>query len=430
MLEPVIRRAAIIASVLVLGVGLPACGGDGSSQPAIDNACPNAFDGGIGVYQETCSADAQCACGLQCLEGACFPWDGDALQCGCAGGTLAPLPPNGLPVLGEGDHTVASVVVTEIGTASDGLSVPRDLEINPDEPDQLWVICRGNESMVIFEEVGTTEQTSRLVHSGGSAHFMAQPAAFAFGQPGTMASIHETDVQTQGPDGTPADFMGPTLFDTTLNMFDAGHGSHLDMLHNTPNGMGIAWEKDNVYWVFDGAHSSLTRYDFQADHGRGGADHSDGIVARHVSGQVSRVADVPSHMEVDRAGELLYVADTGNNRVCVLDITTGTESGGNIFPNYDSTIQTSYAGSDLWTLIDGEAEGWVRPSGLALHNDTLYITDNGTGRIYAYDLAGELIDWVDLELPDGALMGIEVVSEESMYVVDAVGDRVLHVAAE
>ena len=172
---------------------LGGCGGD--SAPAIENPCPNALDGGTGIAGETCTLDEHCACGLQCLESACFPWTGDALQCGCAGGTLAPLPPNGLPVLGESDHTVASVVVTEIGTSADGLNVPRDLALNPDDPTQLWVICRGNESMVIFEGVNTPGQSSRVAHSSGSAHFMAQPAAFAFGQPGTMATIHETDTQ-------------------------------------------------------------------------------------------------------------------------------------------------------------------------------------------------------------------------------------------
>ena len=78
--------------------------------------------------------------------------------------------------------------------------------------------------------------------------------------------------------------------------------------------MGIAWEKDNVYWVFDGYHSSITRYDFNEDHGPGGTVHDDGTVSRYVEGKVKRVANVVSHMEMDRESNLLYVADTGNNR--------------------------------------------------------------------------------------------------------------------
>ena len=35
--------------------------------------------------------------------------------------------------------------------------------------------------------------------------------------------------------------MGPTLWDGNLNIYDGGHASHLDMLHNSPNGAGIAW---------------------------------------------------------------------------------------------------------------------------------------------------------------------------------------------
>ena len=95
------------------------------------------------------------------------------------------------------------------------------------------------------------------------------------------------------------------------------------MLHNSPNAAGIAWEKDNAYWVFDGMHGSLTRYDFNSDHGPGGTNHRDGIVARFVEGKVSHEPGVPSHM-VYRADTLqLYVADTGNSRIAILETSTG-----------------------------------------------------------------------------------------------------------
>ena len=100
-------------------------------------------------------------------------------------------------------------------------------------------------------------------------------------------------------------------------------GSHLDMLHESPLCMGIAWETDNVYWVFDGSDGSIVRYDFAEDHDVGYDDHSDGIIARYVTGRVSRVADVPSHLVYDDSSGLLYIADTGNNRVAVLDTTSG-----------------------------------------------------------------------------------------------------------
>ena len=38
------------------------------------------------------------------------------------------------------------------------------------------------------------------------------------------------------------------------------HAGHLDMLHNSPNGAGLAWAGGNVYWYYDGYHHALARY--------------------------------------------------------------------------------------------------------------------------------------------------------------------------
>src|SRR5690606_2860220 len=110
------------------------------------------------------------------------------------------------------------------------------------------------------------------------------------------------------------------------------NGSHLDMLHETPFCMGIAWERDNVYWVFNGNAGAIDRVDFHADHGPGNDDHSDGEYWRYVPGQVARVPNVPSHMHL--AGTWLYIADTGNGRVVRLDITSGV-MGDPFSPVYD-----------------------------------------------------------------------------------------------
>jgi hypothetical protein len=226
--------------------------------------------------------------------------------------------------------------------------------------------------------------------------------------------------------------MGPTLHSTNLSVFNAGLESHLDMLHNTPNGMGIAWEggppgstsreSQRNFWIFDGYHSSLTRYAFNGDHGLGGEDHTDGVVRRYVEGQVSRVAGVVSHMEMDRTAGMLYVADTGNNRVAVLDISTGT-LGGAIHPNYDGIDQRMVTGASLETVIDGSAYELQKPAGIALTDEYLFITDNGTSRILAFDrTTWELVDWLDTQLPPGALNGLAV-SDDALYYTDVLGNN-------
>ncbi len=330
----------------------------------------------------------------------------------------------GIPVLGDGVHELSGVTIEELLTADDGLSVPRDLALHPDDPSMLWVLNR-SDSMLIAFDVGSDEQTTSLRDEVGNYHFMPEGSAFAFGLEGTFATAHEEDTLTQGT-ATPEDFMGPTLWDSDPAFFDGGHPSHLDMLHNSPNAMGVAWETGNVFWVFDGYHGSLTRYDFNEDHGYGGEDHRDGIVARYAEDQVKYVEDVPSHLELDRESNLLYVADTGNNRIGVLDITTG-EKGSFLFPNYDGGEQYAMDGTEVDTLIDGEENYHVQPSGLALHDEMLFVADHGTGEIVAYTLDGELVDYLDTGLA-GSLMGIAFDPDGRLYAIDSEGERVLRIS--
>ena len=197
--------------------------------------------------------------------------------------------------------------------------------------------------------------------------------------------------------------MGPTLWPSDLDDFDAGHGSHLDMLHNSPNGVGIAWETDNVYWIFDGYHESLTRYDFARDHGQGGADHSDGEVIRYIEGEVGYEDDVSSHLVYDPDTALLYAADTANGRITVLDTASG-ELGSRIGPNYDGIDQYEADDADFWTLI--EEPDLTKPSGLEIHEYIIYVSDYASGTIFAFDLDGEVVDWLDTGLGEDTLMGM------------------------
>jgi DNA-binding beta-propeller fold protein YncE len=206
--------------------------------------------------------------------------------------------------------------------------------------------------------------------------------------------------------------------------------AHFGMLHNSPLSVGIAWDHANIYWVFDGTHGSLTRYDFHAGHPLGGTDHSNGEVARFVEGKVAQVAGVMSHLKVDHDTQLLYVADTGNNRIAVLDTTTGTR-GAAMFPNFDGDLQYQMTGAALTTLVDGSAMGLQRPSGLALEQKVLFVTDNATSRIYAFDLQGHPLDWLDLsmQVQPGGLMGLTFDAAGNLFLVDNIGNQVLQVTA-
>ena len=258
--------------------------------------------------------------------------------------------PVGLDILGNGTHEPGDLEIDVYADSGDGLNTPRDLQWNPANDDQLF-IANMNERLTVIDD-GTADS-----YFGGEAnqHFFAVPAAIAFTDQNTFASIHETDQLTQGA-FTPADFMGPTLWTADTNILDMGHWSHLDMLHNTPLGMGIEWDHGNAFWVFDGYHSSITFYDFHTDHGLGGTDHSDGEIARYVEGEVQRRMEVPSHMALDRDSDLLYIADTGNDRIAVLDTRSGS-NGSNTAPNYDCPPNMQYRveGASIETFAEGGA---------------------------------------------------------------------------
>ena len=336
-------------------------------------------------------------------------------------------PQVGLELFGFGDHTADGVDVAVVATADDGLARPMDLAFNPRSPEQLWVVNQNTNGMTLVVDVGTDAQSSDFFTSLGSDHFCIAPSAIAFSDFGNFGTAQDTDDLTQG-NLTPADFMGPVLWDDNLDVFDAGHGSHLDMLHNSPLGGGMAWDEGNAYWYFDGYHESITWYDFRDDHGYGGADHSDGVVRRYVEGEVSRYEGVPSHMDYDYANERLYIADTANSRIAVLQTDTGTE-GRIIGPNYDGTSQRMMDGAVLTTVYDGSGPeyGVREPAGLDLHDGILYVSDFASGRLLAFTTEGELLDWMDLGRGPESLAGLEIGPDGALYVTDVATNEILRI---
>ena len=184
--------------------------------------------------------------------------------------------------------------------------------------------------------------------------------------------------------------------------------------------MGIAHDKDNIYWAFDGLHGNLVRYDFQSDHGPGGSDHKDGIITRYTDATLTRVANIPGHMELDHATGMLYIADTGAGRIMRLDTSSGTNTGA-LSGEWDGATYTGVEGADFQVVVDGLEQ----PSGLALHAGHLLVSDHATGEIVAFDLDGNELD--RMSTPAKRIMGIEVGPAGDLWYVDAGADQVVRV---
>ena len=345
----------------------------------------------------------------------------------------------GLAVLGYEDNEDEEVLWTLIGDSSDGLNIPRDLGFNPDRPGELWVVNRADDSVTRFFDAASSSQHSDHVIDPYAFHFMEEVSSIEFGATGTFGTCQESR-NTYNDQGFPNDFMGPTLWSSELDVFGESNpeaveylsdlydmhtdlGSHLDMLHESPLCMGIAWQFENIYWVFNGKVGSIDRNNFHKDHGIGFDDHSDGSIFRYGAGEFERLPDIPSHMKFDHSTQFLYIADTGNNAIKILDTQTG-EADTRQAVKEPGTEHYAMKNEAIWTLIDGSDYGMEAPSGLTIVDDTLLITDNKTSTIYAFTTDGDFLDLLETPFPEGALMGIYAASIDDLWMVNALDDEV------
>lgn len=335
--------------------------------------------------------------------------------------------------IGDGDHTPSSVTFTVVATAQDGLNQPRDLDFNPMRPNELWVVNYEDDSTLTIIDAPTESRTFEKRIDGYALHFMEQVTAIDFGQdettfgiPGTFGTCGEsTNTYNGQADGN--NFTGPSLWSSDFTVYAAqnptGLGSHLDMLHNTPLCMGMVHVAENRYWTIGGFHLSIDLYDFQEDDGIGNDNHMDGLTWRYGAGEIAYKEGVANHLELDHASGMLYIADPGNARVARMDTTTGTE--GALQPSFETPVQ----------MMDGaviedfakDPELLSAPSGIALHNDMLFVSDYGTGYLLAFDLEGKLLNYLDTGLGGGTLSGITFGPDGKLYFVDMVGNQVLRV---
>jgi sugar lactone lactonase YvrE len=277
-------------------------------------------------------------------------------------------------------------------------------------------VNRASEGTVTIHDPGTPSRRAVSGRDANRSHFMQQVISVAFGAANTFATCHE---------GTQR-FMGPTLWSADAAIYAKRGlpgwgtlGSHLDMMHETPLCLGIAHERDNVFWVSDGTHGNVARYDFRRDHGPGHDDHADGTIRRFVDARVTRAPDVPGHVALDTAGGWLYYVDTGGRRVMRLQTRSGA-------PGATLRSQEAYAeyvevrGATVETVV---AAGLTAPAGLALHEGRLFVTDHATNEIVAFGTDGR--ELARVKTPARGIMGITVGPDRKLWYVDAAGNAVV-----
>ena len=295
----------------------------------------------------------------------------------------------------------APFVVNQIsGSETDGLNNPRDLDFNTYHSDmnELWVINENSAtfdsnfggSTVTFYNAGTDSQWTDYRKDSYSGHFMHTASAIAFSDNGGFANTLDIQDANGNPSGY---FSGCSLWESDTSIYARVNqngpelGSHWDMLHQSPFSVGIAAETANIYWLFDGFHNTIAKYNFQephSDHEHGGEDHSDGLVYRYDEVVVERVSGLSSHMVMDQSLGMLYICDTGNQRILKMNTNSGSISY-NLTP-YGENIEGYYSmsGVEYETIIDS---GLVLPTGIDLIENYLLVSDYSSGEIIVYDIS-------------------------------------------
>lgn len=285
------------------------------------------------------------------------------------------------------------------GTESDGLFKPRDLDFHtlPNRTNELWVINENSASFdlnfggstVTYYNAGLDNQWADYRKDSYSGHFMHTASAISFSDNGGFANTLDVQDANGNPNGY---FSGCTLWDSDTSVYARINqngpllGSHWDMVHQSPFSVGIAAETENIYWLFDGYHSTVAKYNFQEphpDHEHGGEDHSDGVVYRYDEIEIERVNGLSSHMVLDNENGHLYICDTGNQRIIKMNTNTGSINY-SLTP-YGENIEGYYSmiGAQYETIIDS---GLVLPTGIDIFENYLLVSDYSNGDIVFYDL--------------------------------------------
>ena len=333
-------------------------------------------------------------------------------------------------------HAIIKQTVAGVGH---GVLDPQDLDFVrvPGRENELWILNRGGNgggSWVIVYDVNKPTQKIEYRFDSHAAHFLPFASAIAMSANGNFGTTQEILNTFGHPSAT---FMGPTLWtsDTSIlaranqNDWVEGEllGSHSDMLHESPYSMGIAADKDNVYWVFDGYHERLYRYDFAVPHPYGHDDHSDGIVLEYDI-DLKRVANLPSHMVLDEVSGWLYVVDNGNNRILRVNTKSG-EDGDDLMQFANEPLEYYYEVTDVeaYTVDSGIS----RMSGIDLFAGRLIVSVNNTGELRMYSTIGPEPEYLgSFSTGVAGIMGVKVGPDTSIYYVNKNTDEVVRLTAD
>lgn len=316
---------------------------------------------------------------------------------------------------------------TEIANETHGLSAPHDLDYVPGRPDEWWVLNKETNggSMVLLFNAGMPAQTHQFRRDSHNEHFMARAVAMAFGDHDYFVTAQEIK-NTASPSST---FMGPALWSSDTSIFARMHqndwlpgellGSHIDMLHQSPFGMGVAFDNGTTYWYFDGFNGNICKYDFAVPHGVGEDDHSDGRIHRYTDVKVTREPNIPSHLALDKSGNRLFIVDGGTKRVLLMHTATGSIAGDLDVVATGAEPLAEYKEVTGATQEVMVSSGLSSPCGIDYARDRIIVSDYATGNIHIYDVSVSPARSVGTIITGGpGVMGVRIDNRNRIWYVN------------
>ena len=334
------------------------------------------------------------------------------------------------------DNILGSVyTVTQIANSDQDLLVPRDLDFHPDlSRNELWVINKDTEasggSTVKFSNAGDVDQTFLWQEDPSNGHFMSLPTGIAFADNGNFSTSPGVfDANHNGGDP----FTGITLWSSDPAIYAqpifGGLGSHLDMLHVTPNSQGLAAETWNRFWVVDGFNGDIVMHDFRKDHGPGNDYHGNAIIRRYDEIQITKDPNdhIVSHCALDKGTGWLYVVDFGGQRVFRINTHSGAVSGLGDFGPFETYVEYSMVtGYEKEVII---TSGLEQPAGIEVIGERLLVSDHANGEIIVYDIGSPVVVEIGrIETNSPGIMGLTIGPDGRIWFVNATTHQLMVVA--
>jgi hypothetical protein len=315
----------------------------------------------------------------------------------------------------------------EFGLGAVFTPVDLDFQKAPGRENELWILNQGTEnsgaSTLIVLNPGQEDQEYELRKDGNAWHFMAMATSLDFGTNGDFGTSQGI-LDANRRNGS---YTGPSLWPGDLDIYakvgnpptSSVNGSHLDMIHQSPYGMGICNLDENEYFVFDGFHGNLTYYNFSVGHYPGGDDHGDGKVIHF--GEVKLAKDptlkIPGHMEIDDEKKYLYVVDTDNERILKVNIQSGNLKTTPSIPLMHGERLALYGEMENVEFETFNEGALSKPCGLAINENRLFVSDYNTGEIVCFD-TNDKTELGRISTGQKGIMGITIGPDNALYFVN------------